>query len=45
MTHPENARIAVIGLDDVRAAAERIAPYIRSTPVVEATATRQPIGS
>ncbi len=31
----------MIGLDDVRAAAERIAPYIRSTPVVKATATRQ----
>ncbi|RUU52979.1 pyridoxal-phosphate dependent enzyme, partial [Mesorhizobium sp. M2C.T.Ca.TU.009.01.2.1] len=33
----------MIGLDDVRAAAERIAPYIRSTPVVKMTATRQPL--
>ncbi|TPM98558.1 threonine/serine dehydratase [Mesorhizobium sp. B2-1-5] len=33
----------MIGLDDVRSAAERIAPYIRSTPVVKATATRQPL--
>lgn len=32
----------MIGLDDIRAAATRIAPHVRRTPVIEVTATSEP---
>ena len=35
----------MIGLGDIREAAERIAPYIRRTPLVEVTQTREPLAA